>query len=173
MNGSGITSGTGELAPVNGESGATITVLKHTVSGRREIQVGGITASVRPSAWWRDWPVLRHLPFFVGRSPRFTFMVSGPTASLSLPWFTVHASNQRDFPNGSDSMQFPPGVHSARLPMLDHSGKQLIDVGTGGDHVTAYTFSVVTFEGFIVKFLAPLVVGGTFIALASANLVKG
>lgn len=130
--------------------------------------------SVTPQSWWRWW-WLRHVAYFVGHKPRFDAhiqVLKGPE-NQDLWWSLHHEDNMAEHCQlaGRAVSGLPDPVTVIQLPMLATSGEYVLKMGQSGSvgDPVAYSFNVVTWEGFIVKLLAPLAFGFFSIGLGIVN----
>ena len=110
------------------------------MSGANDVQLEFVTLSVRPTSWWRHWPILRHLPFFVGSRPRFSVTMTVPD---------VQAVEQSTAARGQNPMsvwsQVQWGIQKSSEERAYTSGEYLFGFrheATGDDRGTAVSVGV-------------------------------
>ena len=134
------------------------------------------SGSLRRWLRWRWW-LGKHVPYFVGKKLHFAARVETlkPPEENTLMWSLHHSDTHIE--HGSlahPPFGDPPKTVIFQLPMLGESGEYVIQVGPLGSvgEATAYSFSVATLEGFLIKFLAPLLFGIGSITFAYLNWIK-
>ena len=167
------------------------------MAGWQQVTESGflITVSCR-TQWWRfwRWGWGAHIPYFVGQRPQFAFSVEALTniADDQAHWALRTGDNEvaQGYLAGREG-QFrlaAPGKAkgNVQMPMLETSGEYKIVIagGRSGGPIyandiarvligpSAYSFSVVTREGFVVKLMVPALFGIASLTIGALNLLQ-
>ena len=135
--------------------------------------------SVTSHSWWRwRWAKLRHLPYFVGDCPTFAITIRVLKGKFDNKVYWSLLANSQRVAQAELEVKDETQKHILlEMPMLAVSGKYALTMlpanpSNISNEQAAYSFSVVTREGFIIKLLLPTVFGSSSIAIAAWNLAR-
>ncbi|MCH7483395.1 MAG: hypothetical protein IIC31_11295 [Chloroflexi bacterium] len=137
-----------------------------------------LTTSGARRKWlrWR-WLLGKHVPYFVGKQLHFAARIETlkPPQENRVMWSLHHSdSHVTNGPLAHPQFGNGPATVIFQLPQLAESGEYVLRVGPRNTFAEplAYSFSVVTLEGFLVKFIAPMLFGIGSLILGYLNWIK-